>query len=58
MAAQNDIEAKASWREAGKCFRHVDYKKAINAYKNAIQLNLDADRLDKQHDYKKKLVIC
>eukprot|EP01083_Nonionella_stella_P289445 984934_1 len=44
MAADNDIEAKASWREAGKCFRHVDYKKAINAYKNAIQLNLDADR--------------
>eukprot|EP01083_Nonionella_stella_P003679 10585_1 len=44
MASQNDIEAKASWREAGKCFRHVDYKKAIEAYKNAIQLNLDADR--------------
>eukprot|EP01083_Nonionella_stella_P203433 742305_1 len=44
MAAQNDIEAKASWREAGKCYRHVDYKKAIEAYKNAIQLNLDADR--------------
>merc|ERR1712113_152597 len=44
MAAQNDIEAKASWREAGKCYRHVDYKKAINSYKNAIQLNLDADR--------------
>ena len=44
MAAQNDIEAKASWREAGKCYRHVDFKKAIEAYKNAIQLNLDSDR--------------
>jgi len=44
MAAQNDIEAKASWREAGKCYRHIDYHKAIDAYKNAIQLNLDADR--------------
>eukprot|EP00486_Rosalina_sp_Unknown_P012644 CAMPEP_0201592356 /NCGR_PEP_ID=MMETSP0190_2-20130828/190276_1 /ASSEMBLY_ACC=CAM_ASM_000263 /TAXON_ID=37353 /ORGANISM="Rosalina sp." /LENGTH=350 /DNA_ID=CAMNT_0048051093 /DNA_START=45 /DNA_END=1097 /DNA_ORIENTATION=- len=44
MAAQNDIEAKASWREAGKCYRHVDFQKAIDAYKNAIQLNLDADR--------------
>merc|ERR1712113_608374 len=44
MAAQNDIEAKASWREAGKCYRHVDFHKAIDAYKNAIQLNLDADR--------------
>ena len=44
MAAQNDIEAKSAWREAGKCYRHVDYKKAIEAYKNAIQLQLDADR--------------
>jgi len=44
MAAQNDIEAKASWREAGKCYRHVDFEKAIDAYKNAIQLQLDADR--------------
>jgi len=44
MAAENEIEAKGQWREAGKCYRHVDFKKSINAYKNAIQLNLDADR--------------
>lgn len=44
MAAQNDIEAKQCWREAGKCWRHCDFTKAIEAYKNAIQLNLDADR--------------
>ena len=44
MAAANDIEAKSAWREAGKCYRHVDFKKSIEAYKNAIQLNLDADR--------------
>jgi len=44
MSAGNDIEAKSNWREAGKCYRHVDYHKATDAYKNAIQLNLDADR--------------
>ena len=44
MAAENEIEAKGQWREAGKCYRHVDFKKSIEAYKNAIQLNLDADR--------------
>jgi len=44
MAAQTDIEAKTAWREAGKCYRHVDFQKAIDAYKNAIQLQLDADR--------------
>jgi len=44
MSAGNDIEAKSNWREAGKCYRHVDFHKATDAYKNAIQLNLDADR--------------
>mmetsp|Transcript_25993 Transcript_25993/g.42486 ORF Transcript_25993/g.42486 Transcript_25993/m.42486 type:complete len:361 (-) Transcript_25993:253-1335(-) len=44
MAAENEIEAKQAWREAGKCWRHVDFKRAIECYKNAIQLNLDADR--------------
>jgi len=44
MSAGNEIEAKSNWREAGKCYRHMDFHKAIDCYKNAIQLNLDADR--------------
>ena len=44
MGSDNDIDAKSNWRESGKCYRHSDYKKAIESYKNAIQMNLDNDR--------------
>ena len=44
QAAGSDIEAKQAWREAGKMYRHVDASLAIDAYDNAIELNLSGDR--------------
>lgn len=44
MAAGNEIEAKQHWQESGKCYRHVDPNLAIDAYKNAIELNLQGNR--------------
>ena len=44
MASDNDIDAKSNWRESGKCYRHSNYKQAIESYKNAIQMNLENDR--------------
>ena len=44
MGAGNEIEAKQSWREAGKMYRHVNVDLAIDAYQNAIELNLNGDR--------------
>ena len=44
MAAGNEIEAKQSWREAGKMYRHVSAESAIDAYNEAIELNLSGDR--------------
>jgi len=44
MSAGNEIEAKQYWQESGKCYRHVDPDLAIDAYKNAIELNLQGNR--------------
>ncbi|ETO33295.1 hypothetical protein RFI_03812 [Reticulomyxa filosa] len=41
MAIGNQIEANTQWKEAGKCYRHIDSNLAIDAYNHAIQHFLD-----------------
>lgn len=44
MSAGNEIEAKQSWRDAGMMYRHIDPQLCMEAFRNAIQFSLDADK--------------
>jgi len=44
MAAENAIEANNYWKEAGKCYRHINSKLAIDAYNNAINYFKENDK--------------
>eukprot|EP00484_Ammonia_sp_Unknown_P019143 CAMPEP_0197032972 /NCGR_PEP_ID=MMETSP1384-20130603/11503_1 /TAXON_ID=29189 /ORGANISM="Ammonia sp." /LENGTH=366 /DNA_ID=CAMNT_0042462709 /DNA_START=53 /DNA_END=1153 /DNA_ORIENTATION=+ len=39
------LEARIAWKDAAKCYQHVSRNQAIIAYQNAIQLDVESDRL-------------
>lgn len=46
MAAGNVLEANNHWKEAGKCYRHVDSALAIDAYNHAITYYKENDKFN------------
>lgn len=45
ISIDNVLEARIAWRDAGKSLRHIDYKRAIESYSNAIQMDLNSNRI-------------